>query len=147
MRAGTRLAALPTTPRIARAFVVDTLARWQRPCPVEVITLLTSEVVTNAVRHTTSDIDLGIRTTRTSVRVEVEDGSRSVPVRCDVEPLADAGRGLVIVGELARQWGVEPTPRGKKVWFEVPTAACEPRRQRDFWWWSGSPGADLGGDW
>ena len=32
----------------------------------------------------------------------------------------DSGRGLALVGSLARRWGVRPVPGGgKTVWFEI----------------------------
>jgi hypothetical protein len=35
-------------------------------------------------------------------------------------PAARSGRGLHLVGALARAWGVEPSADGKTVWAELP---------------------------
>ena len=33
---------------------------------------------------------------------------------------ATSGRGLALVQSLADNWGIERTPVGKTVWFEIP---------------------------
>lgn len=93
---------------------------------VETVELLTSEVVTNALVHARSvgvdpdeGPDLVVRISRGFVRVEVHDVSPEVPVRHNPGPLDPSGRGMWIVDELSRDWGVDHLPRGKRVWFEV----------------------------
>lgn len=103
---------------------------------VETVELLTSELVTNAIIHAARSPAfhhpagsllghpagpvLVVRLGSGKVRVEVHDGSPSVPVRRYPEPLDLSGRGVAIVDELAKDWGVEHLPNGKRVWFEVP---------------------------
>jgi anti-sigma regulatory factor (Ser/Thr protein kinase) len=100
---------------------------------VETVELLTSELVTNAIVHARSSPELVVRLTHERVRVEVHDFSSAVPVRRDIDPYETSGRGLAIVDELARDWGVEHVPRGKRVWFEVPvTGAPAPVWTRRF---------------
>ncbi len=82
--------------------------------------LLTSEVVTNAIVHAGAAPSLVVRFARGRVRVEVHDQHQDVPVRRPLNPLAASGRGMAIVDQLAREWGVEHVPDGKRVWFEVP---------------------------
>jgi hypothetical protein len=53
------------------------------------------------------------------------DGSRSLhaPRSPSIRTAHDArltGRGMNLVDALSTQWGVEPDPPGKKVWFELP---------------------------
>jgi anti-sigma regulatory factor (Ser/Thr protein kinase) len=91
---------------------------------VDTVELLTSEVVTNALVHARAvgadeGPDLVVRIHRGSVRVEVYDVSPEVPVRRNPEPMDPGGRGMCIVDELARDWGVDHLPTGKRVWFEV----------------------------
>jgi transcriptional regulator with XRE-family HTH domain/anti-sigma regulatory factor (Ser/Thr protein kinase) len=80
--------------------------------------LLTSELVTNSVRHSSSSwvevaYTLGIGT----LRIEVSDQSReTVHART---PDIDGGWGLRLVGELATRWGVDRQPAGKTIWFEL----------------------------
>jgi hypothetical protein len=62
------------------------------------------------------------------LEVDVDDGSVRVAIADDVprqpalRPAHEArltGRGMNLVASLAMQWGVEPSPPGKKVWFEL----------------------------
>lgn len=89
----------------------------------ETVELLTSEVVTNAIVHADAAPSLVVRLTQGRVRVEVHDHHAGVPVRRRPDPLAVSGRGMEIVDRLAREWGVEHVPNGKRVWFEVPFTA------------------------
>jgi anti-sigma regulatory factor (Ser/Thr protein kinase) len=92
------------------------------------VSLLTSEIVGNAVRHGGSleagdRIVFHARLSDDHVRVEVADqGPCFDPeIRHDTE-----GFGLRLLDKLASRWGVERTPRGCMVWFEVD------RRSRRF---------------
>lgn len=79
--------------------------------------LVTSELVTNSVRHSGSDwIDVAIVVRSDALRVEVTDlSTQSIRPRT---PGADGGWGFAIIGELATRWGVERQREGKTVWFE-----------------------------
>lgn len=81
--------------------------------------LLTSELVTNAIRHAGTSICLRLVRRGERLRVEVSDGSRARPVRRRFAPDVDAGRGLNLLERLAVDWGVRRTPEGKTVWFEL----------------------------
>ena len=124
------LAQHPTSVGAARRFVRDVLMSRQVPDGVvDTVELLTSEVVTNAIVHADSGPVLVVRILRGRVRVEVQDTSPSVPVRRFVGPMAPSGRGMAIVDELSRDWGVEHVPQGKRVWFELPFTTAP----RPFW--------------
>ena len=90
-----------------------------------VVELLTSEVVTNAVRHAHGAGELALTITGDTIRVEVDDTSGLLPTRRCAGRDALGGRGMAIVAALARDWGVEPKRQGKRVWFEVD----RPRRR------------------
>jgi anti-sigma regulatory factor (Ser/Thr protein kinase) len=88
------------------------------------VSLLTTEVVANAVKH--AGVEGGeIRVAATFApdfcRVEVLDAGPGF----DPEAVAGKGLGLRLVDKLATRWGVE-TARGTLVWFEVD------RRRRRF---------------
>jgi anti-sigma regulatory factor (Ser/Thr protein kinase) len=92
----------------------------------DVAVLLTSELVTKAVKHTMGQaITLGIRCTRDRLRVDVHDRSPGPPVLTDAPADAEADRGLVLVASLSAAWGSYRTPAGKVVYF---TLAFEPDR-------------------
>ncbi len=62
------------------------------------------------------------------MRVEIDDPSPEVPVLRHPDHGDEHGRGVLLVDQLATDWGVEPHPeRGKTVWFEidVSTATAE----------------------
>ncbi len=88
----------------------------------DVLVLLVSEVVTNAVEHATPPLLLRIDTTPEMTRVEVKDRARDLPILRDPEPYDTGGRGIKFVNDLSTRWGTEPpdAPDGlKTVWFEV----------------------------
>jgi anti-sigma regulatory factor (Ser/Thr protein kinase) len=82
------------------------------PAGTEVVVLLTSEVVTNAVVHAGTWVDVAVRRTDGGVQVEVTDRRKDMPVVVD-----NSGRGLRFVAALSEDWGVIPTVAGKTVWF------------------------------
>ena len=108
------------TPRAARRFVTQALSALGDEDLADTITLLVSELVTNAVVHAGSDVEVLVRLTSTAARVEVTDASAESPAPRDATSEEDSGRGLALVGTLARRWGVRPVEGGgKTVWFEV----------------------------
>lgn len=84
---------------------------------LQVVLLLTSELVTNAVRHGTGSVELRVAWGDGDVRVEVEDQSPEWPVVQAVDGDALNGRGLVLVDHLSTGWGVMAAGAGKIVWF------------------------------
>ena len=116
------LPATPAAARLARTTVQVACSAWGIPSACDVAVLAVSELVGNAVRHTTPRSDpLTVRLSMTPrrLRVEVVDTIPGAPSvrRPPVE--AEGGRGLWLVSELATRWGVEPDPAGKRVWVEV----------------------------
>jgi transcriptional regulator with XRE-family HTH domain/anti-sigma regulatory factor (Ser/Thr protein kinase) len=111
---------LPSTehaPALARAALAATAVG----VPVETFedaALLTSELVTNSVRHADSAwIDVEITLDADLLRIEVGDQDRE-PIRPRAPANEGGGWGLTLVGELATRWGVEREPSGKKIWIE-----------------------------
>lgn len=116
-----RIEGEPRTPGIARRFVDQALERWDCGEVLDNVRLLVSEVVTNAVLHAGSEIELAVELRPFTVRVSVADGSDAQPTRRLARTDEESGRGLELVDVLAQSWGVEPRPGGGKiVWFEVP---------------------------
>jgi PAS domain S-box-containing protein len=90
---------------------------------LEPASLLVSEVVTNALVHSGTAIDVSMAMRDDGVLVEVGDGSQHIPVRRHYAPTASTGRGLALLDETASAWGVVPGVRGKTVWFQVDSDA------------------------
>ena len=88
--------------------------------------LVTSEVVTNALIHAGSDVDVRLRAFADHVRLEVRDSDSNPPVPSpfslseEGNSQAEHGRGLFLVEALARAWNTSPNGRGKTVWLDVP---------------------------
>ncbi len=111
------------SPAAARAFVRSELQQRAVPePPLETAILLTSELVSNAMLHARTEVDLLLVMAASGLRVEVHDGGlrRPQPSPTPVPPSATTGRGLLIVAALAGRWGVDGTVDGKTVWFELP---------------------------
>jgi anti-sigma regulatory factor (Ser/Thr protein kinase) len=86
------------------------------------VELLTSEVVSNAVRHANLDPSQEIVLRIVSdgyVRVEVADPGPPFEAKRRRRGSGSSGWGLFLVDALATSWGVEPEGAGKKVWFEL----------------------------
>jgi anti-sigma regulatory factor (Ser/Thr protein kinase) len=115
-----RLAAGPTAPAEARRQVQAAIRAWDVPVDPDVASLLTSELVTNAIRHEPGrTITVGITCSQAELRVDVHDTSRRLPVLMDAPADAEAGRGLMLVATLAADWGVYRDPAGKAVYLTL----------------------------
>jgi DNA-binding NarL/FixJ family response regulator len=115
-----RLDADPQSAASARRFVDETLRRWHCDELFDVVALLTSELVTNAILHAHSDIELSVSLTPNGVRIDVVDQSAELPNPREAGDEDTSGRGLGLVDALAMSWGVDERPGGKSVWFELP---------------------------
>jgi hypothetical protein len=118
------------SPRRARAFVIDqftaalgtTTLLGDVPAAAEVVT---SELITNAVNAQCSRTRLTLAIHRDRASIAVQDDAPGEPVPRHPGPRDARGRGLQVVEGLARRWGVDPVPGGKRVWaeFELPAEA------------------------
>lgn len=81
--------------------------------------LVVTELVTNAQLHGRLPAELRLLMGDGTVRVEVEDGGRSLPQPGGYGAEAVTGRGLGLVAGLSRAWGVDLLPSGKVVWAEL----------------------------
>ncbi|MDP9444570.1 MAG: PAS domain S-box protein [Actinomycetota bacterium] len=147
-RSVTRVLHLPPRPASAaqaRHAVRQTLAEARSEEFVDDAQLLASELVTNAVIHAGTDIDLRVTADDSGVVVEVTDGDPRLPSARNYGSTATIGRGLLLLQLTAQEWGVQPRERGKTVWFGLgsiepspptsgsgrpagmPAAGCAPR--------------------
>ena len=125
---------LITAPRQAREAVSQRLQEWQLAALSDVVSLILSELVTNALLHAATPIEITLTAERDEVKVAVADRDqshpdrRSRPDRPATGPgmYAPAGRGLTITDGLADDWGVDNLEAGKQVWAVVKPPATWP---------------------
>lgn len=111
---------LPEAPGDARRLARDQLKAWSADGAVDDVLLLLSEVVTNAIHHARSEVEMVLARRGDMVRVEIRDASPALPVQEAMSHDALRGRGMGIVAAVASRWGVDSIPDdGKTVWFEV----------------------------
>ena len=132
---------LPGSPSRARAFVREVLRRWALDDLADDASVVVSELATNVMLHAGTDFVVTVERSGRGARLSVRDADRSpvlLPVSVlhpptslldddsDLEALeqllsvsATTGRGLRLLGALARSWGVEHDDGGKTVWAQL----------------------------
>ena len=114
------LAAGPAAAAEARGQVRAAICAWDVPVDPSVAVLLTSDLVTNAIRHETGEtVTLAIDCSQGQLRVDVHDSTRDIPVVMETPGDAETGRGLMLVATLSDEWGFYRTPAGKAVYFTL----------------------------
>jgi len=85
--------------------------------------LLVSEICTNAIKHARSELTVRLWAEPARLRISVEDREGATLPRpgkaARGDPEAESGWGLLLVEALADAWGVQTTPDGKRVWFDL----------------------------
>jgi serine phosphatase RsbU (regulator of sigma subunit)/anti-sigma regulatory factor (Ser/Thr protein kinase) len=124
----------PAAAAQARRFVRETLRSWSLPGSAEkndsVIddaVLLTSELVTNAVVHAGTQVQVTCRIHGKAVEVAVGDRHPARALAAEPKSPADSaestsGRGLMLPSALATAWGVTYARTAKAVWFRIGLA-------------------------
>jgi len=113
------------SPGAARHLARTELSGFVASEVIDLVGLLMTELVTNAVVHARTEIEVRLMTTPHGVRVEVGDGNPALPIVRRPTGLGGTGRGLQLVEQLASRWGARESGRGKTVWFEIDEAAEE----------------------
>ncbi len=120
------LARNPNAPARARAELREALGDGVGEADRATVTLLTSELVTNAVIHSGRDaggmVILRITTCPDRIRIEVTDPGSGFEVgNLPPRPRDFGGHGLVVVEGLSSRWGTTRAGRdgGFCVWFEL----------------------------
>jgi Histidine kinase-like ATPase domain len=129
------LRALPGSVRSARLHTKSILRRWRLGGLADTAELVVSEIITNAVRASTPIVPqppetgqaagaqllrFWLTSDQRSVLIQVWDSDHHRPVRKDVGPDAEAGRGLLLIETLSTQWGwYAPEEQGGKVVWAV----------------------------
>ncbi len=117
--AATGFASDPASVPAGRRFVAALLDDWACAHLADTATLLTSEILTNAVVHGLGPVRLRLRRTDTEVTVIVSDRGRYRPQPRLADLTDESGRGLSLLEMLATSWGARATDEGKDVWFTL----------------------------
>jgi anti-sigma regulatory factor (Ser/Thr protein kinase) len=130
------LGSLPTAAPCARLHTKLMLWEWDLGALAQTAALIVSELVSNAVQASTGITDsrfagkwapgtppvrVWLSADDYRLVIQVWDGSDQPPVPQPVEPEADSGRGLLLVGSLSAEWGcyAPEESSGKVVWAVV----------------------------
>lgn len=105
----------------ARRFVTEIAHQIGQEELADIVELLTSELVTNAILHGGNDtMRISVGWAPPVFRVEVQDHTAALPQVRRYSTEATTGRGLTLVTELSSRWGATPIGgNGKSVWFEM----------------------------
>jgi len=119
----TTLAADVSAPGQARAFLIAQLETTRLPegVPIDKVVLIASELVTNAVQAGATIVEIGVNVTEGRLDLVVTDDAGGWPAPTNPTPDDTAGRGLLIVEQLADAWDVAARKHGKAVtvsWFD-----------------------------
>jgi anti-sigma regulatory factor (Ser/Thr protein kinase) len=114
---------VPSSVGLARTLVRESMADFDSDAR-DVALLLTSELVTNAILHARTPVQLGVLVDGDRALVCVADRLAESPA---LSPRAHShdrpgGRGLALVEDLADTWGTTTYTGGKTVWFVLQTA-------------------------
>lgn len=113
-------AAQPLSVPQARKLIAHTLRDLPEEA-LEVVLLLSTELVTNAVQHGAHPVNVHVGWDAEGVRVEVTDPAPERPIVQAMDLDALKGRGLILVDGLSSDWGVQKGNPGKTVWFALHT--------------------------
>jgi YesN/AraC family two-component response regulator len=116
-------AATPDSARQARSDLRAALGAEVGDNTLNVVELLTTELVINSIEHAGTKATVTAEVHRRKVRVAVSDDGPGVPKPRAPSTANESGRGLLIVDSLAQAWGVDQSEVGKTVWFEVAVDA------------------------
>jgi len=116
-----RLTTGPAAAAEARSQVRAAICAWDVPVDPSVAVLLTSELVTNALRHEAGKaIELVVSCAYRQLQVDVYDTSPAMALQMmDAPPGAETGGGPTLLAGLSSSWGYYRTPAGKAGYFTL----------------------------
>jgi anti-sigma regulatory factor (Ser/Thr protein kinase) len=118
------IAGEPSQVSVARDFVNKVLEGYREVA--EIVALLTSELVTNSIKHSESrnpggTVAITVVVSADRVHVEVHDGGGMTEPRVrSADQLEESGRGLRLVEVSSLAWDYLRTKTGTITWFECP---------------------------
>jgi anti-sigma regulatory factor (Ser/Thr protein kinase) len=114
------LAPEPSSARAARQLVAAACSDWGCSAAIPPATLVASELVTNAVVHARTQLQVSFSRCGHQLRLAVRDHSNRPPTPRMVGHESSEGRGMLLVEATCASWGVLLTAGGKVVWAVLP---------------------------
>jgi len=116
---------------LARRFVAEALAGTAAEITHDIAVLLVSEVVTNAVVHAASAVEVEVTVNAAEVIVGVRDADTGplVARTGGGSELDEGGRGFLLIDRLAHSWGTEHEAGRKTVWYRLALGDPEPSNE------------------
>ncbi|PRY21056.1 ATP-binding protein [Pseudosporangium ferrugineum] len=124
----------PISPSRARDLIGAVCQKWRLPHLLHPARAVISELVTNAVEHARTRLDIAVSLRGAALHLAVRDRDPMLPRMLDMAPVRDGhplderGRGLRVVHADSTAWGALPTTGGKVVWATVRDRAGRARR-------------------
>ena len=120
-----RLAPEVSAPRRAREFLARACADWHAEQFTDTGQLVISELVSNAVLHSGTAIEVDLRFDHGQLRLSVHDWGGGMPIVVPPQERGIGGLGLELVSRATQAWGVTPDPRGgKDVWCVLSSGSA-----------------------
>ena len=115
----TLLPARASSAGVAREVVAWQLREWHIESLCDDAAVVVTELISNAVRHAKTELELKLVHLPDGVRLEVSDGSMAPPIKRPATSVDEGGRGLHLVDALSTRYGVDTESGGKRVWAEM----------------------------
>ena len=118
----------------AREMTRKTLREWGLAEHADLVELIVSELVTNAILHGAEPIEFRLACDPSRLQVEVHDNGTGRPTQCRTGPEDERGRGLMLIGGLIQTHGGthcvidDDAGPGKTIYVSVPLTAVQARR-------------------
>jgi anti-sigma regulatory factor (Ser/Thr protein kinase) len=114
-----RLDPTPLAPRTARNFLTLTCLEWGLTLSMATAELVISELVTNALQHASTTMEVILGTDQSRLRIGVRDWNPAPPSTRATDLESVNGRGLRLVSALSQHTGALPTKDGGKLVWAV----------------------------
>ena len=104
---------------LVREWALRLSQSWCGPECRDTVALVASELVTNAIVHARSAVQVEIRLAGPVLVLEVHDSAHRPPSRRIAADQDENGRGLLLIEAMTSRWGHRATEGGKVVWAEI----------------------------
>ena len=102
----------------ARIEVIELLEELEVPQTYEAA-IIVDELVSNVVVHAKTMFELEVERWQNGIKIIVRDLSVQAPSMQALDPLSENGRGLLMIDNIADEWGHHVHENGKCVWADI----------------------------